>query len=371
MTEMVARKEFIIAIMNEAILHRRTSLVLHSPFLDLDLVGLNLEGKGGVDFLVSEGAYARASSSVMGALPDPLDKEVPSFADFREALHASLLLPPSNMQDLMREIRAMEEKRRQPSRFPRQPCLALDTNLAYKRLFSRLALSGDTCGVKDYDPGKVQLLLAELVGMEVSERVRRKYSPQEIAVLKRAFHSPQALDGMTNCLHKDGRRAMNALSELTSIRGRYSVWDVAGGSWTDDKEARDGEILRSLGRHAKEESIDVLFLSTDDKASASAETARVPILVLRYPNEVPARVAFDPWLVPELIYDLAVTYGMVSLKGLGLRLMGDWTGKTADDFKAERIKVLAEENSSLAGALARDLRILDRLRMETDLAGLR
>lgn len=371
MSELVARKECIITVLNEAVLHGRTSMVVHAPFLDLDLVGINLEGRGMVDFVVSEAAYVRAASAVQGRLADPLDREVPGFGDFREAMHSSLLLPPSNMDELMKEIHAMEEKRRHPMRFPRQPCLAPDTNLAYKRLFSRLTLSGDTCGVKGYDPGRVQLLVADLVGMEISERVRRKYTPQELGLLRRAFRFPQGLDSMSNCLHKDGRRAMGALAELTAIRSKYSVWDVAGGTWTEDKEARDGEILRSLGRHAKEESMDVLFLSTDDKASAAAEAARVPILILRYPNEVPARVPFDPWLVPELIYDLALTFGVVSLKGLGLRLMGDWAGKTAEDFKAERVRLVMEPGSTLTNALEKDLRILERLRKEIELAGLR
>jgi len=369
--ELVAERPFITTVLNEGILHGRTSVAVSSPFLGLDLVGLDLAGDGKVSFLTREADFTRAYSSVQGRLADPLDKEVPTFSDYREALHASLLLPPDNMADLMLEIASMERRRNEPSRYPRQPCLALDTNLGYKRLFSRIALSGDACGAKGFEANRVQLLLANMVEREISDRVRRKYTPQEISILRRAFGSSQLLDDMSNCLHKEGRRAMNAMAELTAIRSIYSVWDVQGGEWVQDKEARDAEILRALAAHAKQENMDVLYVSTDDKASASAMAAKVPILVLRYPNEVPATVPYDPWLVPELIFELAIAFGVVSLKGLGVRIMGDWAGKTAEDFKAERIKVVGEENASLGQVLERDARVLARLRGEIDLSGLK
>ncbi|MEM0448574.1 MAG: hypothetical protein QW520_01975 [Methanomassiliicoccales archaeon] len=371
MIELIATKDFIVTVLNEALLQDRTSITIHSPFLNLELLGLDLRGHGSVEFLVRESDYARASSALQSKLPPPYDREVPDLADFREALHSSLLLPPNNMNELILELRRMEDKRRQPSRHPKQPCLALDTNVAYKRLFSRLLLYSDACGSKDYDVSRVQLLIADLVDREVAERVRNKYSPKDINMLKRAFHYPQGLDLMLNCLHKDGRRAMAASAELTAIRSKYSVWDVKGGMWHENKEERDAEILRSLGRYAEEQRLDLLFLSTDDKASAAAEAARVPIMVLRYPNEIPERIPFDPWLIPELIYDLALTFGMIQLKGLGLRMLGDWGGKTAEDFKAEKVKIIAEQGSRLGESLEKDLRILRRLRTEVDLNGLR
>jgi hypothetical protein len=369
--EVVTDRTFITAILNEGILNDRTSVTISSPFLGLDLVGLELSDGGKISFLAGERDFSKAYSGVQTKLGDPLDKEVPTFSDYREALQASLLLPPENMADLMTEITSMESRRKEPSRYPRQPCLAIDTNIAYKRLLSRLSLSGDTCGARGFDPSRVQVLVANLVEREISDRVRRKYDAQELNVLKRAFGSPQLLDELNNCLHKDGRRAMNALAELTAIRSRYSVWDVQGGDWKQDKEARDAEILGALSRHAREENIDVLYISTDDKASASAIAAKVPILVLRYPNEIPVTFPFDPWLVPELIFELAIAFGVISIKGLGVRIMGDWASKTANDFKAERIKVVTEANSSLGRTLEGDARVLARLRREIDLNGVK
>jgi len=369
MTELVVRKDFLMVVLNEGMLHAKISMVLNAAFLDLDLLGLNLKD-GAIDWLVGPGDYDRAYSELTTKLGEPnLMREVPPYADFREALHSSLLLPPDNISELMKEIRSIEQRRRQPSRYPKQSCLAIDTNLAYRRLFSRLGLAPEACGVEDFDPTKVQLLVAGLVEQEVSERVGRKYTTADLEVLKRAFHSPKLLSLFNNCVVKDGRKALNAQAELSAIRSKYSVWDVAGGTWTEDKEKRDGEILRALAKHAQDERLDLLFVSADDKATAAARSAKVPILVLRYPNEVPRTVAFDPWLFVELLHDLAVLYGVVTMKGLGLRIMGDWAGKTADDFRAEKVKIVTEESSVLADSLAQDHRVLERLRRDAELPG--
>jgi hypothetical protein len=371
MMELIVGKDFLMAMLNEAVLHERTNISLNAPFLDLDLLGANLKD-GAIDWLVGPGDYDRAYSELTAKLGEPsLVREVPPYADFREALHSSLLLPPDNLAELMKEIRTIERRRGQPSRYPKQSCLAIDTNLAYRRLFSRIGLASETCGAEDFDPSKVQLLVAGLVEQEVSEKVRRKYTTADLEALKRAFHSPKLLSLFNNCVVKDGRKALNAQAELGAIRSRYGVWDVAGGTWTEDKEKRDGEILMTLAKHAQDERLDLLFVSADDKATAAARSAKVPILVLRYPNEVPRTVPFDPWLFVELLHDLAVIYGVVTLKGLGLRIMGDWAGKSADDFHAQKVKIVTEESSVLADSLLKDHRILERLKREVDLTGAR
>ena len=55
---------------------------------------------------------------------------------------------------------------------------------------------------------------------------------------------------------------------------------------------------------------------------------------------------YDPWLFAEFVYDLCINFGIISFKSLGLRVFGDWSGKTVDDFKAERIKVVFDDRSA-------------------------
>jgi hypothetical protein len=369
--ELIAPKSFLITVLNEGIMHGRTGISYNSVFLDIDLVGLDL-GKGRVDSLVTAESYQKAFAEVQNRIGDPImSKEVPSYSDFKEALQASLLLPPENLAEVMKELRLIEAHRNQPSRFPKQTCVAIDTNIAYFRLFSRLLITSEACGVPDYDPSSIQILIAELVEQEISEKCGRKYRENELDVLRKGFHNPRLLSNLMNACTKDGRKALNAQSELSAIRQKYNTWDVSGGQWNEDKEKRDQEIIGSLAAHARSADLDVLFLSADDKASSAAKAFKLPILVLRYPVEVPRTLAYDPWLVAELLYDLSIIHGIIAIRGLGVRVFGDWAGKTADDYRQEKVKIVLEESSTLNDDLVRDWRILERIRVEAGSAGVR
>ena len=371
MSEMTISKPFLMAILNEALRSGRPNLAVSSVFLDLDLMGVNLKASS-IEWVVERDRFDRAYSEVQARLGEPmLVKEIPSYPDLKDALQSSLLVPPENLGQMMSEIRDIEKRRRGSSRNPKQTLVAIDTNLAYHRLFSRLLLSSDACGVPDYDPSKVQIILENLVELEIADRVNRKYRDTDLEVLKKAFKNPKLAGTLANCLLKDGRKAMNAQTEILAMKGRYAIWEVAGGSWNEDKEKRDGEILRSLAHHAQEERVELLFLTADDKASATAQAVKVGSFVLRYPHELPRSIPYDPWLFVELLYDLAIVFGVISLRPLGIRIHGDWAGKTADDYHQEKVKLAFEETSPLGETLAREHRVLDRLGREFDLSSLK
>jgi hypothetical protein len=362
--ELVAPKSFLVAVLNEGKLHGRTGISFNSVFMDLDMVELDI-GKGRIDSLVTAESYQKAFSEVQNRIGDPImSKEVPAYSDFKEALQASLLLPPDNLAEVMKELRLIESHRIQPSRFPKQTCVAIDTNIAYYRLFSRLLITSEACGVPDYDPSSIQILIAELVEQEISEKCGRKYRENELDVLRKGFHNPRLLTNLMNSCTKDGRKALNAQAELSVIRQKYNTWDVSGGQWNEDKEKRDQEIIGSLAAHARSEDLDILFLSADDKASSAAKAFKLPIMVLRYPYDVPRTIAYDPWLVAELLYDLSLIHGIISIRGLGVKVFGDWAGKTAEDYRQEKIKIVLEESSALNDDLTRDWKILERIRSE-------
>ena len=369
--EMVVEKDFLVALLNEALLHGKNRLVLSSPFLDLDLVGFDVSS-GAFDSICQQAAFDKAFSDVQTKIGDPmLVREIPTFADLREALQSSLFLAPSNLDEVMAELRKIEGRKLNTSRYPRQACFAIDTNVAYKRLFTRLLVAGEGCGVRAFDPTKVQLLMPEMVELEVAEKVRRKYASADLEALKRGFRSPRLLSGFNNCCFKEGRKALNAQAEIGALKKSYNVWDVGGGEWSEDKEQRDAQMLLALAKHAQQENLDLLFLSCDDKSSASASAAKVPSMIIRYPNEVPRTLAYDPWLIPELMLDLSITFGVLAVRGIGVGVFGDWAGKTADHYRAEKVKLVIEDSSPLLEPLQRDRRIIERLRKEVDLIELR
>ncbi len=367
MIELVVRKGFLTALLNQGIRTGHSNVVINSPFLDLDLMGVNLS-RPSVDWIVERKKFDQAFSEVQAKVADPLlSHEIPSYSDLKDALESSLLLPPENLHEVEAELRKIDTRRAGSSLHPMRTMVAIDTNLAYHRLMSRLPLASDACGIPEFDASRLQLVIENLVEREISERVGKKYRDTDLEILRRAFKSPRLVGALTNCLMKDGRKALNAQTEMAAIRARYAVWDVGGGVWNEDKEKRDGEIIRSLANRAKEENVGMLFLSADDKASASASASRLPTIILRYGHDVPSTVPYDPWLFVEFLYDLSIMFGVIGIGGLGVRIYGDWAGKHADDYHAEKLRLEFEDSSPLATELSRQNALCERLRSEIDL----
>jgi hypothetical protein len=88
----------------------------------------------------------------------------------------------------------------------------------------------------------------------------------------------------------------------------------------------------------------------------------VPSLLISYPYEVPTTISYDPWLMTELLYDLSILHTSLTLKGTGIRLKGEWMGKTVDDYRNERVRVSIPEGSVLSERLARDMRVISTIK---------
>ena len=63
-------------------------------------------------------------------------------------------------------------------------------------------------------------------------------------------------------------------------------------------------------------------------------------LQLELPFAVPEHARIDPWRLSDLLYDLAVTFGLVSLDNEDLLVYGEWGGKSSSDYIGENVKVV-------------------------------
>jgi hypothetical protein len=81
MIELLVSESFIMAVLNEARWHAKTSFTANAPLLDVDLLGINLEGPS-VDRIVDGLRYGKVFTEVQSRLGDPqLVREVPSYSD--------------------------------------------------------------------------------------------------------------------------------------------------------------------------------------------------------------------------------------------------------------------------------------------------
>ncbi|NYT12227.1 MAG: hypothetical protein GKC03_06720 [Methanomassiliicoccales archaeon] len=361
-----ASKNFIMAILNEALIHGRTRISVRSDLLDMEILKLDLETNR-IAWIAEPKDFDPVVSEIKLKLGNHwLEDDLPNFFDLRDAFQSSLMIKPSEFMQLIEEMKNIEERKMDPYRFPRQMLLAIDTNIAYNRLFSRLTLMDEMCRKGGLDSSLIPMLIPSLVEEEISKSVGAKYTSRDIDTIERAL-GKRLPGNLINCLGKKGRKAANAQAEIKIIEEKYSSISVSGGKFKDDKEERDRDIVMSVAEYCRAQDNDVLFVTADDKARAHCRAFRIPSVGLRYPYDLPKSMDFDPWLLVELLYDLSINFAIISLKGLGIRFQGTWAGKSIEEYSRERMCFSVEGGSDISKDIKKDHDVLCKISQAVDL----
>ncbi len=361
MTSEVVPKDFLMAVINEARLHRLPSITVRSVLLDLDLLSIDLVNNE-IRVLAGHKEFHDALAPIRSKGPSAAVDDLPNYEDLRTAVWHTVLLPDEVSRPIFDEIETAMERRSDPYRYPKQRAFAIDTNIAYHRLFSRMLLHGDALERMGFRPRDVQVIVSNLVEEEISRSIARKYSRSDITELQRAVRDQVLVRGMSNICNKKGRKALNAQTEIDVLRRTCSLWRVGGGRASEDKESIDDEIVRSLAEHSADQRLDVIFITGDDKCRAHAFSHKLPSILVEYPKELPDRMDYDPWLLVEMLYDLSVSFVGLQLVELDVKIIGDWSGKSAEDYHAEKVKLVIASESLTKARLKQDLEIIGRLR---------
>lgn len=357
MTSEVVSKDFLMAVINEARLHEVPSLTVRSILLDLDLLTIDLLNNE-VRILAGWKEFYDALSPIRSKGRSEAINDLPNFDDLRTTVWNTVLLPDEVIRPICKEIRDAMERGNDPYRYPRQTAFAIDTNIAYHRLLTRMLLRSGVLEQMGLQPRDMHILVSNLVEEEISQSIARKYSNADIADLQRAIKDQVLVRCMRNICYKKGRKALNAQAEIDVLGREASLWRVGGGIAPDDKERIDDEIVRSLAEHSAEQRLDVIFLTGDDKCRAHAFSHKLPSILVEFPKEIPQVVGFDPWLLVEMLYDLSVNFVGLHLVELDVKIIGDWSGKSADDYHAEMVKFIIGSNAQIRESLTRDVEIV-------------
>ena len=103
----------------------------------------------------------------------------------------------------------------------------------------------------------------------------------------------------------------------------------------------------------------VLLLTADDNMRVHARNFRLSSQLLVIPHEVPRTLPADQWGMANILYDLAIHFGIIRLSGLGIILLGEWMGKSVQDYLDEKVKIIVDKGSSIGDDLMRDISIVD------------
>ena len=264
--------------------------------------------------------------------------ELPSFTDLRNCLLSSGFLNYKNEAEVTRKLLELREEARDPNKRPRPVFVAVDTNILYDRFLSRhLPLRDDTTG-KSVDASDFRYVLSEIVQMEIDSKIVHKYSREELQGLASVLSHPELLREFANASGRRERMAKLASNEMTYLLAELRALRIKG-TPAKDKEMNDIEIAKSYKQWARNGDFDVFLLTADEDMVSHARTNELMTLQLELPFDVPEHGRIDPWKISDLVYDLALTFGVISLDNERVLVLGEWGGKSSADYLGENVKV--------------------------------
>jgi hypothetical protein len=264
--------------------------------------------------------------------------ELPSFSDLRNCLLSSGFLNYKNETEVTRKLLELREEARDPNKRPRPVFVAVDTNILYDRFLSRhLPLKDEVTG-RTVEATDFRYVLSEIVQMEIDSKIIHKYSREEIQGLASVMSHPELLKEFANASGRRERTAKLAFNEMTYLQTELRALRIKGTA-ARDKEMNDIEIARSYKQWARNGDFEVFLLTADEDMVNHARTSELMTMQLELPFAVPEHARIDPWKVSDLVYDLAVTFGVISLDNEEMLVFGEWGGKSSTDYIRENVKV--------------------------------
>lgn len=307
------------------------------PFYDIELFTLDMS-KPELSKIVRPDAFDWTRT-----IKKPLDRsfsadELPSFTDFRNCLLSSGFINYKNEGEITRKLIELRDEAKDPNKRPRPLFVAVDTNILYDRFLSRhLPLKDEASGAV-VEAGDFRYVLSEIVQMELDSRITHKYSRDEIHALSTVLSHPELLKEFSNGSGRRERIAKLAFNEMGHLLTDLRALRIKG-TMVRGKERNDIEIAQSYKNWARGGDYDVFLLTADEDMVNHARTSELMTLQLELPFEVPEHARIDPWRLSDLVYDLALVFGVVSLDNEGLLVFGEWGGKSSTDYIGECVKV--------------------------------
>ena len=354
MTDMtfVVEKQFLVSLANRIFKHGRGRIAFRSPLVQPQLLAVDPDFRAAS--VVQREAFRDARRAIVGH-DDVADREMPTWSDFTQAIQACGAVPPRNFPEFLESLGRIEGD----SGRAKSPAIAIDSNVAYNRLFSRhLDHVFDTSGA-------FRVLVSRGVRGEIDSRIRDKVSREELSRLYSSQPLAPYLDQLGNRNGLGTRKAKLAQNEVDYLTARHSPIEAPCGAFEGDKEAFDREISKGYATSAEQQRLDAYMVTFDQNMINHAKNAGLRSLGLVLPEAERIKGASLERSLPALVHDLAVIFGVIVVEPFDICVWGEWSGKTSDDYASERLRIEMDSDSPIMKAFARDVDLGQRLLEES------
>jgi hypothetical protein len=347
-------------LLNEIYLSKRKTFSVKYPFYNINLFTADLKGHT-LKNIISEKTFYKARDLHV-PVSDFLSGDLPRYSDLRDVLITSTFLPFPNIDKVKKRLMDLARTIKSPMGRSKPLYLSPDTNLIYLKFFSRYCPLIDTESEEKVTAIDFRIALSDTVKDEIDANIKFKYRASNINKMKKSFGHAQIVNQLFNCSARKTRVAKSAQNEIKLLFADLEAERAESGDFSGDKEERDRIIAKSYSRFEKERNGEVLLLTADEDMAYHAKNAGLLEEVLIIPHVMPQKGDIAPYSLVNLLFDCAITFGVIRLGGTGVTIFGEWKGKSYNDYALEHLNLAMEPESRIKGELDRDLRIADKIR---------
>lgn len=357
-SKIISRKDLMI-LLNEIYLSKKKLFHVKFPFYNLNLLSADVGGYEIKNFITEADFYKAREKNMPDS--DFLQGDLPRYSDFRDCLITSSILPFTNFDKVRERLVDLADTIKSPDGRAKPLYLALDTNLVYLKFFSRyFPLKGREEG-KKITAIDFRIALSDMVREEIDTNIKYKYRSSNLNKMGDKFGHKEILDEFYNSSTRKTRIAKSAQNEIKLLFAELEAERAGAEQFTEDKEVRDRVIAKSYSNFEKDRNGEILLLTADEDMAYHAKNAGLLVETLILPHEVVSPGKIQPCQLVDLLYDIAINFGVIQLTGTGVTIFGEWKGKGFEDYSREHLKLWIEEESRIREEFERDLRIVKRI----------
>ena len=335
-------------------------LWVHYPFFDMQLFRIDLN-QPSVSNIATQGDFENERLRRRPYGDERLAANLPYYNDLRNCFLSSRVERYANEKKVLMRLQELHEEIKDPNKRPRPLFIALDTNIFYARFLSRHLQTYDEFGKPTLWAEGFRYVISEMVQQEIDFQIIDKFRSEDIRDLKKSLAGAHYLDEFYNASARKARLAKMALAELIYSFSELRAVRIKGSLQGGDYSKNDIQIAQAYKEYSRRMDYDVLLLTADEDMIYHANTAELMAIQLIIGSGVAPQTVVDPWCLQDLVHDLAVAFGVIEFAGQQIAVLGEWGGKSSEDYNEEKVKVRFGDDK-VAGLIDRELRLCRSVR---------
>lgn len=332
---------------------------INYPLFDLPLFKLDLD-EPSMSNIVTQDEFETERLRRKPYGKEQLAANLPFYNDLRNCFLSSGVDTYANEKKVLARLKELTEELKDPNRRPRPLFIALDTNIFYARFLSRHLQAYDEYGRPMLKAEGLRYAISEMVQQEIDFQIVEKFRSEDIREMKRSLAGDHYLDEFYNASGRKARLAKLALAELIYAFTELRAVRIKGSLQGNDYSRNDIQIAQSYKEYSRRMDYDVLLLTADEDMVYHATNAELMAIQLIISSGMSPQKDLDPWSLQDLLHDLAVAFGVIELTGMGVALLGEWGGKSSEDYGEERIKIRFNDEK-LAQSIEKELELCRKI----------